>query len=76
LLTAVVGLKIEYKRKPGSLEKAIDRVLEKEEKELRKKLRRPDVSIDTLYRSDFVYSVNTKIPCREIYSINFRNLIL
>ena len=75
LLTAVVRLKVEHKRKPGSLEKAIDRVLEKEEEELREELRRPDASTDTLYRSDFVHPANTKTPCREICGIDPRNLV-
>jgi nucleoside phosphorylase len=75
LLTAVVGLRVEHKRKPGSLEKAIDRVLEKEEEELREELRRPDASTDTLYRSDFVHPANTKTPCREICGIDPRNLV-
>lgn len=75
LLTAVVGLRVEHKRKPGSLEKAIDRVLEKEEEELREELRRPDAGTDTLYRSDFVHPANTKTPCREICGIDPRNLV-
>jgi hypothetical protein len=71
----VVGLKIEHKRKPGSLEKAIDRVLEKEEEELREKLGRPDASTDTLYRSDFVHPVNTKTLYKEICGIDPQNLV-
>jgi hypothetical protein len=70
LLTAVVGLKIEHKRKPDSLEKAIDRVLKKEKKELREEFRRSNASTDILYRSDFVHPANTKTPCRKIYSID------
>ena len=75
LLTAVVGLKVEHKRRPGTLEKAIDRVLEKEEEELREELGRPDASTDTLYRSDFIHPANTKTSCREICGIDPLNLV-
>jgi len=75
LLTAVVGLKVEHRRSPGSIEMAIDRVLEKEEEELREELGRLDVSTDILYRSDFVHPANTKTPCREICGIDPQNLV-
>lgn len=65
LLTGMMSLKVDYRRKPGSLEKAIDQIIEQQEEELRKELGRPEASTDILYRSDFVHPANSKIPCVE-----------
>jgi nucleoside phosphorylase len=75
LLTAVMSLRVEYKRKPGSLEKAIDLVLDKEEEELREELCRPDASTDTLYRSNFVHPAESKTPCVESCGMDSANLV-
>ncbi|KAH8895403.1 purine and uridine phosphorylase, partial [Thozetella sp. PMI_491] len=63
LLTALMTLKVEYRRRPSSLKNAIDLLLEEEEEELREELNRPDASTDTLYRSDFVHPDNNKTSC-------------
>jgi nucleoside phosphorylase len=75
LLTAVTKLKVEYKRRPGSLEAAIGDVLQKEEEELREELARPDASTDTLYRSDFIHPANNKLSCAAVCGINPANIV-
>lgn len=63
LLNAVMKLRVDYRRRPGSLEKVIDDILNKEEEELREELGRPDASTDILYRSDFVHPTKSKMAC-------------
>ena len=75
LLNGVMSLKVEYRRKPGSLEKAIDRILEKEEEELREELGRPNPNTDILCRSDFVHPANSKTPCVEACGMDPANLV-
>jgi hypothetical protein len=74
LRTAVNDLKVEHRRKPGSLDMVINSILEKEEEDLREELSRPDASSDRLYRSDFVHAPN-KISCLETCDVDPSNLI-
>jgi nucleoside phosphorylase len=75
LLTGVMSLKVHYKRSPGSLEKAIDRILEKEEEELREELGRPDANTDILCQSNFVHLANSRTPCVKACGMNPANLV-
>jgi nucleoside phosphorylase len=75
LLSGVSSLKVDYRRKPKSLENAIDRILEKEEEELREELGRPDASTDILYQSNFVHVANSKTPCVKACGIDPANLV-
>jgi nucleoside phosphorylase len=54
LRTAVNGLKAQYESEGHALEEAVERVLEKKPR-LRRKYKRPDLSSDRLYRSEFVH---------------------
>ncbi|CEJ90131.1 hypothetical protein VHEMI05935 [[Torrubiella] hemipterigena] len=65
LLAAIMSLNVDYRRKPGTLEAAINRILEKEEEELKEKLSRPDASADILYRSNFVHPKDEDALCSE-----------
>lgn len=75
LLAAVMKLKVEYKRKRGNFEKAIECVLNGEEEELREELGRPDASTDTLYRSNFVHPAGSETCCVETCGIDPTNLV-
>ena len=75
LLAGVMNLRVDYKMKPGSLEKAIDRILKEKEEELREELGRPDPNTDILYRSDFVHPANSKIPCVKTCGMDPANLV-
>jgi len=75
LLNGVMKLRVDYRRRPGSLEKAIDHILEKEEEELREDLGRPDANTDILYRSDFIHPVNGKKACMEVCGMDPANLV-
>ncbi|KAF2248571.1 purine and uridine phosphorylase [Trematosphaeria pertusa] len=75
LLNAVMKLRVDYRRRPGSLEKAIDHILEKEEEELREDLGRPDPSTDILYRSNFVHPENSKKACVEACGMDLSTLV-
>ncbi|KAH7176210.1 hypothetical protein EDB81DRAFT_33562, partial [Dactylonectria macrodidyma] len=75
LLTAVMKLRVEYRRERGNFEKAIDRVLDREEEELQEELGRPDASTDTLYRSNFVHPAGSKTRCVETCGIDPTNLV-
>lgn len=63
LRTAVMNLKVALRRKPGSLEEAIDNIIENEE-DLREDLGRPSTNKDRLYRSDYVHQNGGK-SCTE-----------
>ncbi|KPM40550.1 hypothetical protein AK830_g6003 [Neonectria ditissima] len=70
LRTALVDLKVEQKRRPGSLEKAISEILEKEEEELREELDRPDATsgnqlMKNALRRDELAN-KTKVLCFEM----------
>ncbi len=69
LLMATMKLKVEYRRRPGSLEAAIDSILAKEEEDLRDELDRPDADTDILYRSDFIHPVGSKMSCAQVCSM-------
>lgn len=75
LLTAVTRLNVEYKRRPGILETAINRVLQEEEEELQEELARPDPSTDTLYRSDLIHPANDKLPCAATCGMDPANMV-
>lgn len=75
LRTAVIDLKVEHRRRPGSLEKAINSILEKEEEGLREELSRPDVGSDRLYRCNFIHPPNKKNICEETCGVDPSNLI-
>lgn len=75
LLTAVMSLKVEYKRRPGSLEAAIDRILGNEEQELQEEFCRPDASTDILYRNNFVHPADNKSLCSEVCGTDTRNVV-
>jgi nucleoside phosphorylase len=75
LRTAVNDLKAELRRRPGSLNKAINSILENEEKDLREELSRPEASSDRLYRSDFVHTANRKSSCMETCGVDPSNLV-
>jgi nucleoside phosphorylase len=70
LLNAVMKIRVNYRREPSKLEQAIDRILEKEEEELREELGRPDPSTDVLYRSIFVHPENSKKTCMEVCGVD------
>ena len=74
LLTGVMSLKVEYRRKPGNLEKAINSILEGEE-ELQEELSRPSTDTDILYRSDFVHPADSKSPCVKACGMDPANLV-
>lgn len=75
LLTGLMNLKVDYRRKPGSLENSINRILEEEDEELREELDRPGESSDVLYRSNFVHPVNNKSPCVDACGMDPANLV-
>lgn len=75
LLTAVMSLKVDYKRKPSSLETAIDLILKNEEDELQEELGRPDASTDILYQSNFVHPLNKASHCSEACSTDQANVV-
>lgn len=76
LLEAVMRLKVEYRMRPGSLEKAIDRILDKQDEELQEELCRPDASTDTLYRSDFVHPAEfNDMPCAQTCAMDPENMV-
>ncbi|KAI3339188.1 ankyrin repeat protein [Ustulina deusta] len=75
LRTAVIDLKVEHKRRPASLEKAISSILEKEEEDLKEEFDRPDASSDRLYRSSFVHPLSMKTNCKETCGVSPLNLV-
>ncbi|KAI0907996.1 hypothetical protein F4823DRAFT_625894 [Ustulina deusta] len=75
LRTAVIDLKVEHKRRPASLEKAISNILEKEEEDLQEEFDRPDASSDRLYRSSFVHPLSMKTNCKETCGVSPLNLV-
>lgn len=75
LLTAVMSLKVDYRRKPSTLETAINRILDKEEEELQEELSRPDASTDILYRSDFVHPKDKGALCSEKCATDTTNTV-
>ena len=74
LLTAVSGLKTQYRRKWRQLDEAISVILEKED-DLREELSRPHLSSDILYKSDFVHPRDMNSRCVETCGVNPCNLI-
>jgi len=76
LLNGVMSLRVKYKRYPGSLEKAINDILEKEEEELQEELGRPNANTDVLFRSGFVHPADSRTLCVEACSIDPANLVL
>ncbi|KAJ4122800.1 hypothetical protein NW768_010245 [Fusarium equiseti] len=64
LLQAMVGLKTEYRLERKSLGDSIDAVLDKHPK-LRQDNRRPENSLDRLYRSDGMHAGNGTTPCTQ-----------
>ncbi|TQW00652.1 vps9-ankyrin repeat-containing protein [Cordyceps javanica] len=75
LLTAVMQLKTKHRLKRGSLEMALDLILENQDEELREGLERPDASTDILYQSDFVHPRNEKSDCSETCGIDPVNVV-
>ncbi|KJK73800.1 hypothetical protein H634G_10906 [Metarhizium anisopliae BRIP 53293] len=75
LLTAVNGLKTEYRRKRRQLEETISGIIRMEEEDLQEELSRPPASSDRLYRSDFVYTPDKENGCVEACGIDSSNLI-
>lgn len=75
LLSAVMKLRTDYRRKPSSLGEAVNRILEKEEEELREDLGRPDANTDILYRSDFIHPDNSKKYCVEVCGMDSTKLV-
>ncbi|KAK6542461.1 hypothetical protein TWF694_006415 [Orbilia ellipsospora] len=75
LRTAVMELKVKYRRKPGSLETVINSILEKEEEELQEKLSRPDTSSDRLYLSKFAHPPNNETSCVYTCGVEPSNLV-
>lgn len=74
LLTAVNGLKTQYRRHRRQLEEAINLLLE-QEKDLGEELSRPHASSDRLYRSNFVHPPDKRNRCEEACGIESSNLI-
>ncbi|UKZ74798.1 hypothetical protein TrVFT333_002468 [Trichoderma virens FT-333] len=75
LRTAVTDLKVEHRRRPGSLEETINSILEKQDKEVYDDFSRPDASSDRLYRSNFVHATSDKGSCAETCGVDPLNLI-
>jgi nucleoside phosphorylase len=67
LLTALSGLKTQYRRRPRQLEKAINLILGQEVAK-REGLSRRQPSTDILYRSEFVHPPGKKSGCAEACS--------
>lgn len=75
LLTAVMSLKVEYRRRPGSLEAAINRILENEDEDLQAEIGRPHASTDVLYQSNSVHPINSTSPCSETCDTDPANVV-
>jgi nucleoside phosphorylase len=67
LLTAVGGLRSQYKMDGHGFEKAINDILEKSPR-LRKEFAKPDMSTDRLYQSRVVHPLNNDASCATICS--------
>ncbi|KJZ74569.1 hypothetical protein HIM_06165 [Hirsutella minnesotensis 3608] len=65
LRTAVGGLKAQYERKGHQIEETIGDILEKNPR-LRKKYKRPDPSLDRLYRGALIHPPDTEASCMTV----------
>jgi nucleoside phosphorylase len=74
LLTAVSGLKTQYRMKPRQLEEAINLIILEQEEDLREELSRPRASSDILYRSNFVHPPDKKYGCVKACGVDPSNL--
>ncbi|KAJ5826584.1 ankyrin [Penicillium robsamsonii] len=75
LRAAVSGLKSQYECESHQLEKAVNRVLERNPR-LRKKYKRPESGSDRLYRSDFIHPLDNETGCAVACGDDLSRLIM